>query len=1322
MQLVVSTWTEALGTVFADAWEVYPIQAWETNYTIPVGENLAAAPPTGLSYKDFTYVYALVMSSTDGNSITITDPAGPGLSTTLNKGQTAIYKVKGVGTTVTADSPVQVQLMVGRRDTSGWEMRGYTLAPRAYWGTEYYAPAPSWPSKNAYSNLYLYNPNSSAITINFQDLTGSGSFTIPAGQTRSYRDGTGRYIPASSGAYVQSSDVFWGIAAGDTGSATWDWGYDLIPVNFLGTDNYVSWAPGTRNLSGNGSPVYVTALNDNTTVFVDYSPNDGVFDATYKLNRLQSIEIYDPDKDNTGMHIVSTATVAVAWGESPRTAGTGDPYLDMGYTTLPLPVEWIDVALEVNKTVNPTQVDVGGEVTFTITISVPSTAGAPATSVDLVDKLPPGWEYVTGSGNPSDPTSITGDLSSGYKLTWDKDWTINQGSSQTVSFRARATSSADTSNPNRNVATATGQSAGATLTADDDAFVDVIPPTFLPNIAATKTDSLFADTDGDGVASPGDVLRYTITIQNTGTGTATGVVFTDTPDPNTSLMVGSVNTCECPGCVVTSGNNLGDTTVGVQVGDLVAGATVHICFQVTIGTDGFTSVANQGTVGGTNITPVLTDDPDTTTPNDPTATPVTIGPPELTITKFGPAEAVVETTILYTGTMTNVSDSTAYNVVLVDQLPAGVTFVGSSHTAVYDPGANTVTWYLGTVPAGASIPGWLTVHISPTVANGTILTDTFSLTWEDKDGHPLGPQEAQAATIVYTHPQLVMQKDGPAEAFPEETFSYQLTIHNIGGTVAQNVILTDTLPSEVTYVSSTPSGAYNAGPPETITWNLGTIGPDGSSIVTVTMKVKAGVANGTTITNTASVNWDSADQPVEATCETIVYTEPKLVITKFGPAEAVVDSTITYTGTLTNVGGTIAKNAVLTDTLPAGVTFVSSSHAEYNVETNIVTWNLGDIAPGASVPGWLTVHIDPAVADKTVLHNVFDVTWEDALGNPLGPNTATWDTIVHTNPLLIVKKSGPGQAHPGDNIIYTISIENIGGTAALNVLLTDILPTGLTYANSNPVGTHSDGVVTWNLGAIPAYGKVEVTLTASVDATVTTNTPVVNTALVSWQDSLGRDYGPANDTWQTNIEPMDFGDLPDTPHPTLLASNGPRHVLGTILLGATVDAEANGQPNTTATGDGADEDGVTWTAGEQWKAGATVHLNVTVTGGQGTVAGWFDWNNNGDLADTGEFINFGVLAAGSHVLGVDIPAEYVTGTSLYARFRLFDPAYVPGSSDYVGEATNGEVEDYQWNFTATAVTLLSFGARSGLGASLAGGLLGLALLAVAALALSRRVM
>lgn len=150
LQLVVSTWTEHRGTVFTDAWEIYPVQAWEKSYTIPVGEDLAGAL---MNYKDFTYVYALVMSGTDGNNVQINDPVGGISNYTLGQGETAIYEVQGAGTTVTADDPVQVQLMTGRRDTGGWEMRGYTITPRDYWGTEYYAPVPSWSKGN--SDLYL---------------------------------------------------------------------------------------------------------------------------------------------------------------------------------------------------------------------------------------------------------------------------------------------------------------------------------------------------------------------------------------------------------------------------------------------------------------------------------------------------------------------------------------------------------------------------------------------------------------------------------------------------------------------------------------------------------------------------------------------------------------------------------------------------------------------------------------------------------------------------------------------------------------------------------------------------------------------------------------------------------------------------------------------------------------------------------------------------------------------------------------------------------------------------------------------------------------
>src|SRR5215213_2305277 len=61
---------------------------------------------------------------------------------------------------------------------------------------------------------------------------------------------------------------------------------------------------------------------------------------------------------------------------------------------------------------------------------------------------------------------------------------------------------------------------------------------FVPAITATKTDS-FPDPDGDGKAAPGETITYDVNITNNGTD-ATGVNFTDTIDPNTTLVGGSL--------------------------------------------------------------------------------------------------------------------------------------------------------------------------------------------------------------------------------------------------------------------------------------------------------------------------------------------------------------------------------------------------------------------------------------------------------------------------------------------------------------------------------------------------------------------------------------------------------------------------------------------------------------------------------------------------------------------------------------------------------------------------------------------------------------
>ncbi|HPS62405.1 MAG TPA: T9SS type A sorting domain-containing protein, partial [Bacteroidales bacterium] len=163
-------------------------------------------------------------------------------------------------------------------------------------------------------------------------------------------------------------------------------------------------------------------------------------------------------------------------------------------------------------------------------------------------------------------------------------------------------------------------------------------------------------------------------------------------------------------------------------------------------------------------------------------------------------------------------------------------------------------------------------------------------------------------------------------------------------------------------------------------------------------------------------------------------------------------------------------------------------------------------------------------------------------------------------------------------------------------------------------------------------------------------------------------------------EDMDFGDAPDMPavgynYPTLLSSNGARHIRYlNIRLGALIDGEADGQPNTTALGDDMagsdDEDGVVFPNKMYVGFPATVQVTASVNG---FLNAWMDFNKDGDWADPGEQIFTNQpLVAGVNTLTFNIPATAAQGKT-YSRFRF----NTVGGLTYFGLALNGEVEDYQ---------------------------------------------
>ena len=157
---------------------------------------------------------------------------------------------------------------------------------------------------------------------------------------------------------------------------------------------------------------------------------------------------------------------------------------------------------------------------------------------------------------------------------------------------------------------------------------------------------------------------------------------------------------------------------------------------------------------------------------------------------------------------------------------------------------------------------------------------------------------------------------------------------------------------------------------------------------------------------------------------------------------------------------------------------------------------------------------------------------------------------------------------------------------------------------------------------------------------------------------------------------FDFADAP-SPYPTLAADDGPRHAATGPTLGATRDAEADGQPTAAADGDDAagadDEDGVPF--GSTIVVGqldASVTVNVQKASSGAKLDAWIDFNADGSWGGPGEQISHGVdVVADDNTIQFDVPSFAASGET-YARFRLSTTGDLAPSG-----AADGEVEDYQ---------------------------------------------
>ncbi|MDX1582793.1 MAG: IPTL-CTERM sorting domain-containing protein [Thermoanaerobaculia bacterium] len=709
-----------------------------------------------------------------------------------------------------------------------------------------------------------------------------------------------------------------------------------------------------------------------------------------------------------------------------------------------------DVA--VTKSDSPDPVDVGATLSYTLTVS--NTGPDPATGVTVTDSLPSSVNFQSATPSQGACSHSAG------TVTCDLG-TINSGANATIQIDVTPTSPGDITNTanvsaNESDPNTANNSASETTT-----------------VSAPQADLSITKTDSPDPVTSGSTLTYTLQVTNNGPDSAAGVVVTDTLPSSVTFqsVTPSQGTCSQSGRTVTC-----------DLGTLANGANATITIEVTPTESG--TITNSASVGSD------TEDPNGANNNASESTTVDAPAPEqidLSITKTDNPDPVrVGDSLAYTIEVSNAGPDTASGVTVTDSLPSTVTFDSATPSqGSCSVSGQTVTCDIGSLGSG----GTATVTIRVTPGSQGTITNNVNVSGNEDDTDLSNNSASESTTVEVAQVDLVLDKiDNPDPVAENETLTYTINVNNSGPGTATNVRLTDTLPSTVTYDSSSTTQGSCSQSGRTVTCDLGTLASGGSATVTITVTTDP-VGSDQTITNSASVTSDETDtNPAnnsESEQTTVLVTAPPradLAVTKSdSPDPATVGEPLTYTLNLVNNGPEDATGVTLTDSLPSGATFdsVSSSQGSCSHSEGVVSCSLGTILNGGTAT--VTITVVPT-RDGEITNSV---TVASDLADPDSTNnSATETTQVGAGAagadLTILKSDSPDPAVVGQALTYTLTVINGGPNQATGVQVVDTLPALVTFESASSTQgscTESSGVVTCDLGTVNVGEEVTVTIT-----------------------------------------------------------------------------------------------------------------------------------------------------------------------------------------------------------------------------------------------------
>ena len=490
--------------------------------------------------------------------------------------------------------------------------------------------------------------------------------------------------------------------------------------------------------------------------------------------------------------------------------------------------------------------------------------------------------------------------------------------------------------------------------------------------------------------------------------------------------------------------------------------------------------------------------------------------------------------ITYSISLLNGSNDTANDVTLSIPLPASTTFVSvDDANCAHDGGTpGNLSCNFGNITGdglGSPVTN-VDLIVATSAATGNTVALTATVGTSSVDSNAANDSSTQNTTVDDGADLNVVLSDTIDPVIAGGVFFYNVDVNNIGPNDADDITVVNTLPSNITFISSSGAG-----------WSCGDVGQvvtctraiivDGASAPTIALEVQVTGAVTGTITNTVNVSASTGDPSLSnntTTEGTVINQGTDLSISKAVEQPVVGSTTTNFTLSPRNLGPFDANTVSISDTLPAGFTYINATGVGWtcgNVGL-IVTCDRATYIVGATDDIIINTNVP---ASGTGINNTADIssaTADPDLANNSG--SVVFSIVPDGANLSISKNKTPDPVALGANMISSIRVSNSGpNDTSGTITVVDTLDANETYASFT--GTN------WNCVEAPVgtvtcdYGLTIINGASSSILNITTTANAAgslsNTACVS--DNLGEvDAVPGNDcATDSALSTTDIADL-----------------------------------------------------------------------------------------------------------------------------------------------------------------------------------------------------